>query len=92
MRRGVAAVAAVLAAGVALAVPGSTGTDAAPVRAAVAPMAPMAPCVHEDGPGPCVWDASARGNGRGHSLVVTAAGDYAYISHAAARRLLAGSK
>ncbi|GAA5150385.1 hypothetical protein GCM10023340_27400 [Nocardioides marinquilinus] len=28
------------------------------------------PCRHEDGPGPCFWDAGERGNGRGRSYVI----------------------
>jgi hypothetical protein len=30
------------------------------------------PCTHEDGsgqPGPCYWDASKRGNGKGHDFI-----------------------
>ena len=28
------------------------------------------PCAAEDSPGPCFWDASTMGNGRGRSFVV----------------------
>lgn len=29
------------------------------------------PCVTEDSPGPCYWDAPTRGNGIGQSFIVT---------------------
>lgn len=28
------------------------------------------PCLAEDGPGPCFWDAQTRGNGIGQSFVI----------------------
>lgn len=30
----------------------------------------MTACVHEDAPGPCVWDATTSGNGHGTSFWV----------------------
>ena len=30
----------------------------------------MPPCVEEDSPGPCFWDAGVRGNGEGRSFYV----------------------
>jgi hypothetical protein len=35
------------------------------------PARTFAPCVTEDAPGPCHWDADTRGNGHGISYVVT---------------------
>ena len=45
-----------------------------PAPAPVVVGAPLAPCVDEDGPGPCFWDAAARGNHRGTSFVLDARG------------------
>ena len=43
----------------------------APVPApATAPLSPYVPCVEEDSPGPCYWDAARRGNGQGTSFIV----------------------
>lgn len=38
---------------------------AAPSHADETTPAELPPCVYEDGPAPCVWDADTRGNGRG---------------------------
>ena len=43
----------------------------APVPApTTAALTPYVPCVEEDSPGPCYWDAARRGNGRGTSFIV----------------------
>lgn len=34
------------------------------------PAPTFAPCVTEDAPGPCYWNADTRGNGHGHSFIV----------------------
>ena len=34
------------------------------------PSVTVPPCVTEDDPGPCYWDADVRGNGMGRSFVV----------------------
>lgn len=47
----------------------------------------FAPCVHEDGPGPCVWDAKHRGNGLGHSFIIRRDGRVDYIKHRRAHRI-----
>lgn len=36
------------------------------------------PCVTEDAPGPCYWDATVRGNGLGDSFTVAADGTVTY--------------
>lgn len=36
------------------------------------------PCATEDSPGPCYWDASAQGNGVGHSFYVDAQNNVLY--------------
>jgi hypothetical protein len=46
------------------------------------------PCRFEDGPGPCVWDAKHRGNGRGDSFIVRRDGRIVYISHRRAHRIV----
>lgn len=40
--------------------------------------ATVPPCVTEDSAGPCVWDASSRGNGHGVSFTRDAAGHVTY--------------
>lgn len=35
----------------------------------------MPPCEYEDSQGPCIWDASERGNGEGTSFIVTIDGE-----------------
>jgi hypothetical protein len=40
---------------------------------------PLAPCASDDGPGPCVWDASSRGNGQGRSFVMYRDGSVMYL-------------
>jgi hypothetical protein len=40
---------------------------------------PLAPCASDDGPGPCVWDASSRGNGQGRSFVMYWDGSVMYL-------------
>ena len=35
---------------------------------------PVQPCAFEDGPGPCYWDASVRGNGQGQSFWIDSEG------------------
>jgi len=37
------------------------------------------PCIHEDSPGPCYWDARERGNGQGTSFVVDADDVITYV-------------
>ena len=37
------------------------------------------PCVTEDAPGPCYWDARERGNGQGTSFVVDANDVVTYV-------------
>lgn len=44
------------------------------------PSVSLAPCAFEDGPGPCSWDASKRGNGSGLSFDLDAAGNVHYWS------------
>jgi hypothetical protein len=36
------------------------------------------PCAHEDGAGPCYWNARKRGNSKGRSFIVTTDGDVLY--------------
>lgn len=48
------------------------GTSAAVFAASDNGPAPMPPCVQEDSPGPCFWDAGERGNGEGSSFWVGA--------------------
>ena len=38
----------------------------------------LAPCVTEDAPGPCFWDAQNRGNGLGKSFIVDKHGTLIY--------------
>lgn len=40
---------------------------------------PTQPCVNEDGPGPCFWDGSTRGNGLGRSYWIDRVQQYHYI-------------
>lgn len=42
------------------------------------PPATVPPCVSEDGPGPCFWEAGSRGNGTGWDFIIDAAGNYHY--------------
>lgn len=51
----------------------------APADVTPAPVSVPAPCAAEDSPGPCVWDASSRGNGRGVSFIRDAAGNVTYV-------------
>ncbi|QFG25415.1 hypothetical protein [Actinomadura sp. WMMB 499] len=37
------------------------------------------PCVTEDSPGPCYWDAEIQGNGEGRSFLVHADGTVQYL-------------
>lgn len=37
------------------------------------------PCVREDGPDPCYWDASERGNGTGRSFITDVHGTVTYL-------------
>ena len=39
----------------------------------------LAPCQYEDGPGPCIWNAKTRGNGKGQSFIIHADGTITYI-------------
>lgn len=58
---------------------------------------PLGPCVQEDSPGPCVWDARHMGNGIGKSFLALPpskghnGGRVIYLSHTEAHRLLAWS-
>jgi hypothetical protein len=53
---------------------------------------PRVACVTEDALNvPCVWDARAMGNGRGHSFIVTRSHTRVYVSHARAHALLFGA-
>ena len=45
----------------------------------VAPLGLM-PCADEDGPGPCYWDASTRGNGIGSSFLIDQHGMTWYLA------------
>ncbi len=45
--------------------------------------APVPPCVTEDAPGPCRWDATEHGDGTGRSFVVTPDGAVLYDDEAA---------
>ena len=55
---------------------------------------PLKPCVTEDAPAPCVWDAVHMGNGTGTSFIVLPPtanypdGRVVYISHREAHDLL----
>ena len=46
------------------------------------------PCQHEDGPGPCVWDARERGNGKGNSYLINSSGLVREVPHRVARVLI----
>lgn len=52
--------------------PAPVADTPAPVAEPPAPPAPapLPPCEDEDGPGPCRWDAAARGNGVGRSYTI----------------------
>lgn len=39
----------------------------------------LPPCASDDGPGPCRWDASKRGNGKGQSFIMTADGTVTHL-------------
>lgn len=69
-----AVAAAVTAGGLALALGPSSPTSVATPRPAAVTGGPLAPCPTEDSPGPCWWDAAARGNGEGHSFWAAADG------------------
>jgi hypothetical protein len=64
-----------------------SGRSPAPVAPVSAPAGevgeavslPLAPCASDDGPGPCVWDASSRGNGQGRSFVMYRDGSVMYL-------------
>jgi len=45
---------------------------------AVPPTPTIPECIEEDGPGPCYWDAQARGNGEGTSFFIDANGEFYY--------------
>jgi hypothetical protein len=65
------------------------GVNLAPAHPAhvVPPVAiPTAPCVWEDSPGPCVWDAGIRGNGHGYSFWVDRSGRVHYLTPSAVSR------
>jgi hypothetical protein len=53
-------------------------TEGLSTRPAVSTQLP--PCATEDSPGPCLWDASVRGNGVGRSFWRTADGDVIYLT------------
>lgn len=40
---------------------------------------PTRPCLSDDGPAPCFWDAGERGNGRGYSFWLDRAGHVHYL-------------
>lgn len=55
---------------------------------------PHVPCLTDEGPDAqqgCVWDAVHRGNGVGHSFLITPAGRVVRISHARAHALTFGA-
>lgn len=40
---------------------------------------PLNDCEHEDGPGPCFWDATTAGNGVGHSFWIDCQQSFHYF-------------
>jgi hypothetical protein len=56
----------------------SRGTDEIVDHDVIRVEVPEEPCANEDGPGPCYWDATTRGNGYGLSYWIDERGNYLY--------------
>lgn len=61
--------------------PAPSPTAPAPITPASHAPATLPPCPTEDStsPRPCLWDASTRGNHRGHSFIITGNGMLIYL-------------
>lgn len=46
----------------------------------------LRPCLSDDGPGPCYWDAANRGNGKGRSFTIDKHGFVHYVKVKAPRK------
>ena len=65
-------------AAVVVALAGCTPATTTPVVTVTRPVFVVPDCMEEDGPGPCFWDAQARGNGLGTSFFIDATGETYY--------------
>jgi hypothetical protein len=80
MRKVAATVLAIIigtAAGVTSGVVGADAVSQTTINKYIRAHGGIAPCVHEDGsgqPGNCYWDASERGNGKGHDYIAVSQG------------------
>jgi hypothetical protein len=52
--------------------------DPVPTQTVTQPVFVVPPCMEEDGPGPCYWDAQNVGNGVGTSYFIDSNGEFYY--------------